>query len=279
MRKILFPLLVAAATLLTGCYGTNVVINPAEVGRELNPSGLSETILQPSSFNLDWCMYTCPKLVRLEVAKATREITIERVFLPKSNVDLSDVEIAMQFRVRQDQDSINTVFSEVTPQPAGVEDTMLISNEMIYATYLERIGPEAVIEALREYTVEDVLSNVGEIGAHSRDMVNQRLGDSPVEVTELSFPNGIGDPPEEVLVAKRLLYAVDEEKAREVKALEAELAVEEQRQAVQMARAKNDLAVAKVVGVRYDVYTELKIMERFAEEEVPLGYIPGASGR
>ena len=66
-------------------------------------------------------------------------------------------------------------------------------------------------------------------------------------------------------MVERHLYAVDEEKARTVRALAAELEVEEQRQAVQKVRAENDVLNAKIAGVPYDVYVELKTQERFAD--------------
>lgn len=279
LHRFLVPMLALIALIMPGCLGQRVQIDSAEVGKVLTTSGLEGGLREPGAIMLDWCgLSACEKLIRLQVGKSTRTITVERVFLPKSNVDLSEVEIALQFRVREDTESRNRIFNEVTPDNvAGMPATALISSDDLYAVYLERVGPEAVIEALRQYTVDEALSHVAEIGDYCHKEVNKRLEGSPIEVTELSFPNGIGDPPEEVLVAKRRLYAVDEEKAREVKALEAELAVEEQRQAVQLARAMHDKQTADRVGVSYETYDLLKVMERFAEEGVPLGYIPGST--
>ena len=107
-----------------------------------------------------------------------------------------------------------------------------------------------------------------------KTQINQMLAKTPVEVTELGFPNGIGEPPPEVLEAKRKLYAVEEQKARDIKALAAALTVEDHRQAVQTKRTINDLENAKTAGIDFATYVFLKNMERFAEEGVPLGHIP-----
>jgi hypothetical protein len=97
-------------------------------------------------------------------------------------------------------------------------------------------------------------------------------------VTEVGFPNGIGEPPAEVIDAKRKLYAVEEQKARDLKALAADLVVEEQRQKIQKLRTENDKANAAVAGVDFTTYVYLKNMERFAEEKVPFySMSPGVS--
>jgi hypothetical protein len=142
---------------------------------------------------------------------------------------------------------------------------MLITAERVYETFLQRKAPDAIVTALREHTVDEVLTNVPEIAAHTKEKINKMLEDAPIEVTELGFPNGIGEVPEEVLIAKRRLFAIGEDKARKIKSLEAELSVEDQRQAVQQKRVQNDIINAKSAGVSYYEYVSLKIQERFAD--------------
>lgn len=136
---------------------------------------------------------------------------------------------------------------------------------MIFATYIQRKAPESVIMALREYTVEQALSQPDAIAKFAKDKINEALADSPVEVTEFGFPNGTGTPPKVVLAAKDALYAVEEEKAREIKALEAALEIEDQRQAVARKRATNDAEIAKELGIPVGQYQCLRAMDAFAD--------------
>lgn len=266
---------VCALMTLTAC-GERVTIHPGEVGRQLTTSGLETKNRKPGAFRMDPCLVSaCPKLVRLQTQKSTKTFTIDKLFLPKSNVDMTKVQIGLQFRVKQDKKSLDMVFSEVRPQEKGSK-VLLITTDMVYQTYIQRKAPDAIITALREYEVDQVLSDVPEISEHAKRKINEMLSKTPVEVTELGFPNGIGEPPPEVLEAKRKLYAVTEQKARDIKALSAALTVEDHRQAVQRKRTENDLANAKKAGVDFATYVFLKNMERFAEEGVPLGHVPMA---
>lgn len=261
MKHILLVMLVFAI----GACGEPVTIQSGEIGKQLTTEGLEDGIRKPGAFRLDWCgVGACPKLIRLQVNKHAEDMQIDTLFLPKSNVDIDNVKIRLQFRVKQDKSSINQVYEEVRPEK--VEDQVfLISASLVYDTYLRGRVPDAVVGILRDYTVEEVLTQVPEIGKFVKEQVNKELKDEPVEVTELSFPNGIGEVPEEVITAKRKLFAIDEEKARQVKALEAELSVEEQRQAVQRKRAKNDKIVAKELGIPVALFMYLKTFERFAD--------------
>jgi hypothetical protein len=250
--------------LATAC-GERVTVETGEVGKVLGPRGLEEKVYNPGSFRLEYCgVSACPKLVRLQVNKSTTVLTIDSLFLPKSNVDISNVQVGIQFQVKEDEESIQKIYGEVRPEAAG-DRTMMISAEKVYETFLARKAPDAIVTALRDHTVDEVLTSVPEIAKHTKEAINKMLEDTPIEVTELGFPNGIGEPPREVLVAKRRLFAIEEEKARQIKSLEAELAIEEQRQRVQRVRVQNDVVNAQTAGVSYDVYVELKNDERFAD--------------
>lgn len=283
--KINTAITIILLSLITLGCGDRVTVNTGEVGKQINTSGLEEEIWEPGAYRLDACFASaCPKLIRLQTARAASEITVASVFLPKSNVDLSDVKFGIQFHIKSDKGSINKAFEEIRSAPAAESDQQsarerLISSEMIFETYVQRKAPEAVISALREFTVEQVLSEVDKIAKAAKDTVNVALKDTPVEVTEFGFPNGIGTPPKEVLEAKRKLYAIDEEKAREIKALEAALEIEKQRQVVQTKRVENDVKNAKTAGVPYQIYVGLKNQERFAdaaETGTPIGLVPNS---
>lgn len=284
LRKntVIFIFLIVTSLLLSAC-GEKVSIPTGEVGKQLTSSGLEKETRTATVFRLPFQWFGAkPKLVRCQVFKETSSFKIDQAFLPKSNVDLDDVEVSLQYRVKAQY--YNTVFGEVKPVQAKTvaglqaesDNILVITSEQIYNTYAARKAPDAVIDALREYTVDQVLSNVSTIAEFTKARVNKLLKNTPVEITELGFPNGIGNVPEEVIIAKRQLFAIEEEKARQVKALEAELSIEEQRQRVQTKRIANDVKNAKQAKMSVRDYWFLKNMERFAEEGVPLGFVPNS---
>jgi hypothetical protein len=196
----------------------------------------------------------------MQSTKSTQKIKVEQVFLTKSRVDLANVEVGVQFRVRPNDKAINQVFGEVRPGENNV-----ITQESIWQTYLERKAPAAVIAVLREYAIEDILSKIPEIEDACRARLNEETKDIPVEITDLGFPNGIGDIPEKVIESYRNLYAVEADKQRQIKQLQADLEIEKQRQTVQRVRADNDKAIASLLGMPTRDYTRLKIEERYAD--------------
>src|SRR5574338_685966 len=159
---------------ITAC-GEATSIQTGEVGKQLNTLGLEKEIRQPGTFRLDFCFTNaCPKLVRLQINKSTADLEIARLFLPKSNVDITNVKIGLQFRVKDSEESINKVFEEVRPkavegQTGESNRVMLITAEDVYDTYLKRKAPDAIVSCLREYTVDQVLSIGPEISTHAKD--------------------------------------------------------------------------------------------------------------
>lgn len=266
----------SACFLLVGC-GRPITIPSGAVGRQLTTSGLESKVYAPGAMRLDWCpIQACPSMVILHTGLTTEEVTVSTVFLPKSNVDLSDVKLALQFRVKPTADAENEIYKNVTSVPSpgepGIRD---ITSDMVYKIYLQRIAPNVMISVLRDYTVEEVLSNVDKISEAVLKALQQGLKNQPIEVVEVGFPNGIGHPPKEVLDAKRNLFVVNENVTRKIRELEGAIRVEQQRQIVQQLRVQNDVANAKTSGLSVDRYIFLKNMERFADERVPLGFLPG----
>ena len=263
-RKTLAVLLVA--TTLSGChpFGQRVTINTGEVGKQITSSGLEADIRQPGSFRMDGCVIrACPRLVRLQTAVSAQTVTIDKVFLPISNVSLDNVQFGIQFRIKQTREAIDQAFQDIRSQ--GDAGDRFISSEEIFATYIARKAPEAVIVALRGFTVEQALAEPDSIAQFARNQINLALADTPVEITEFGFPNGVGTPPTVVLAAKDRLYAIDEEKAREIRSLEAALEVESQRQTVARLRATNDIEIAQQLGISVEQYQCLRTLDAFAD--------------
>lgn len=258
--------------LFTSACGDRTSIQSGEVGKVLGNGGLEKEIQKPGVFRMPVCGTTaCPKLVRLQVNKSAQDLEINSLFLPKSNVDIRNVKVGIQFQVKADDASINRVFNEVRAAPAedgqdgDSKRVLLITDDMVYAVFLQRKAADAIVTVLREYTVEQVLTNVPEISEAAKLGINEMMADTPIEVTEIGFPSGIGEVPEEVIQAKRRLFAIEEDRARRVKSLKADFVIEDHRQAVQRKRVENDLINARVAGVDYATYVWLKTYERFAD--------------
>ncbi len=269
-------LAVIASFSLMGC-GRAITIPSGAVGRQLTTSGLESKVYGPGAMRLDFALIQAsPSMVVLHTGLTTEEVTVSTVFLPKSNVDLSDVKLALQFRVKPTIEAENEIYKNVTSVPSpdyyGIRD---ITSHTVYQIYLQRIAPNVMISVLRDYTVEEVLSNVDKISEAVLKALQQGLKNQPIEVVEVGFPNGIGHPPQEVLEAKRKLFVVNENVTRQIRELEGAIRVEQQRQIVQQLRVKNDVANAELAKLPVDQYIFLKNMERFADERVPLGFLPG----
>ncbi len=269
------PSFVLMCLILAAC-GDTTSIPSGSVGRQLTTSGLAPKIYPPGALRLDACPFSaCPKMVILQTGLSTEEIHVGTVFLPKSNVDLSDVTLALQFHVRTSEKAINQIYQDVTSEPDKHDHNLRhITADMMYKIYLQRIVPNIIISVLRDYTIEEVLANVDKISVATLKKINEEMGEQPIVVTEVGFPNGVGKPPEQVLSAKRNLYVVKENVTRQIQELQGQLEVEKQRQVVQQLRVNNDIANAKLAGLEIAQYMLLKIMERFADEHVPLGFIP-----
>jgi hypothetical protein len=257
------------AMALVAC-GEMVTIQPNEVGFEISSSGVNPEIINPGATRLDFCGpgEACASLLRVEASKSSASMTITRVFLPKSNVDLENVTAGIQFRIKNTPEALRQVASEVRSVFADDRQSTRerkITSDAIYEVYIKRVVSGTIIDALKQYTVEETLSEVVLIGNYVKNEVNLALAETPVEVTELTFTNGIGTVPDEVITAKRKLYAIDENKERQIRALAAEISVEDKRQAFQKVRNLNDIKNAKQAGVPYDVYVSLKIEERRAD--------------
>lgn len=261
--RALVPVLMALT--LAACSGEQVTIEPGEVGKQLTAQGLEKQIRKPSSMRLDYCStnQACPRMVRLQVARTTAEVKIDSILLPKSNVDVMNILVGVQFRVRQDERSISRVYDEVTPKPIKGSVELYISAEDVWSTFGKRKVQGAIADAFNDLTVDQAMALGGELNRFIKVKVDGALADTPIEATELDVSNT--DVPEDVMKAKRALFAIEDSKSRRIKELEANQAIEAQRQAFQHLRAKNDVEIAKSLGMSPAQYMCLKTMERLAD--------------
>jgi regulator of protease activity HflC (stomatin/prohibitin superfamily) len=252
---------------LTSCYGDAVTINPGEVGKLLSKDGFEKEIYRPSSFRMSYCQgfgMVCPKLIKMQVSKSMEKLSIDQIFLSKSRVDIEKVEVGIQFQVKKDDASIDKIFSEV-PFTLTQSGENLVTTDSVWKVYLQKAVADTVVSIIRNYTIEEILSKIPEISKETLVKLNQELASSPIEITDVSYPNGIGDIPPSVIESFRKLYAVEADKQRRIKELEAALEIEKQKQAIQRVRANNDIEIAKTLSMTPESYVKLKVQEKFAD--------------
>jgi hypothetical protein len=251
---------------LAGCAGEQVTIQSGEVAKQLTAKGMEEGLRNPSSFRLDYCGATqaCPRIVRLQVGRSTAEVKIDSLLLPKSNVDVTNITVGFQWRVRATQAQYNRIFADVSPAPVqGKSVEMLISSEMVWNTYGRRKAQAAVADAFNDLNVDQAIGIGTSLSAFVKAKVDAAMADTPIEIVELDVSNT--DVSDEVIKAKRALFAIEDAKTRRILELQANQAIEQQRQAFQVLRAKNDQAIAESLGMTSGQYMCLKTMERLAD--------------
>lgn len=252
---------------LTACYGDSVTINPGEVGKILSSKGFEKEVYKPSSFRMNYCEgmgMVCPKLVKMQVSKQMEKLTIDQIFLSKSRVDIEKVEVGIQFQVKKDNTSIDRIFDEI-PFTVTQSGERLVTTDSIWKVYLQKTAADTVVSVIRNYSIEEVLSKIPEISKETLTRLNADLASSPIEITDVSYPNGIGDIPASVIESFRKLFSVEAEKQRKIKELEASLEIEKQKQVIQRVRAVNDVEIAKTLGMSPEGYVKLKVQEKFAD--------------
>lgn len=261
MRK-LFTIL-ALSFSLAGC-GELVTIQSAEVAKQLGPNGFEEEVRQTGVTRLDACFRgLCPSIVKMSVGRNTNVLDFDSIYLPKSNVDVRNVKVGVQWRPRNNTKSVNTIYNELYSEATDSAQVRQIIVERIWKNYGERIIPAAVVDILKDMTVDQAMNTSSELSNAVKENVDKVLANSPIEVTQLDIINT--DVPATVLEAKYRLFSIEDDKNRKVKELETGVAIERQRQALQVTRANNDKAIALMLGMTPAQYMCLKTAERMAD--------------
>jgi hypothetical protein len=251
---------------LSACAGDQVTIQSGEVAKQLTGQGLESGIRNASSFRLDFCWGStaCPRIVRLQVGRATSEVKIDSLLLPKSNVDVTNITVGFQWRPRQSAETYNLIFKEIASQPVqGSSVERLITSQMVWDTYGRRKAQAAIADAFNDLTVDQAMAIGTELSSFVRAKVEAAMRDTPIEIVELDVSNT--DVPDDVIKAKRNLFAIEDSKTRRIRELQAQQVIEEQRQAFQQLRSRNDRAIAEFLGMTPAQFMCLKTMERLAD--------------
>ncbi len=270
---------VTILAILAGCAGDSYTINTGEVGRIMDSNGLSDEILTAKQGRLENCWESwgevCEKMSVLSAAKATRSLNISRAFLPKSDIPLDDIQMDIQFMVLNDTSSMNYVWNNVRAKQHEMNSRIIsISSDAIFDSLIKGPAASLTIDLLKDYDIDQVLGSVVEISEAARARINKSLREVGVAVTRVDFPNGLGNPPETVLLAKERLYAVKADKARELAEIEAQIEIEAKRQTFERTRADNNIEIWKKViesktGVTTEMYNWQQTAAMFADNGVP----------
>lgn len=260
-----FIILSALALSLGGC-GELVTIQSAEVAKQLGGGGFEEEVRLTGITRLDACMpwtKICPTVVKMSVGRNTNVIEFDSIYLPKSNVDVKNIKIGVQWRPRVNTKSINTIYNELYSDTTDSSKVRQIMVDRIWKNYGERIIPAAAVDILKDMTVDQMMNTSTELSGAVKENVDKILANSPIEVTQLDIINT--DVPETVLQAKYKLFSIEDNKNRQIKELEVGVSIERQRQALQVTRANNDKVIALQLGMTPAQYMCLKTAERFSD--------------
>ena len=265
MKKIGIAVAFLLAIGLAGC-GEVVSISPGEVGKQNTSSGLEDDIRSSGTMRMDSCWGTalCPTIVKLQMTSESTEVKIDSVYLPKSNVDISNVRVGLQYRIRDDKASINRVFKEVraVPSERSSRESVILSDK-VWEVFGKRIVPSAIIDAIKDLNIDQMMNTGTELSAVVKQSVDRVMAGTPIVVTQLEIIDS--DIPEDVIKAKRALFAIEDNKARQLKELETGVSIEERRQTFQRLRAKNDAEIAKQLDMTAAQYMCLKVAGQLAD--------------
>jgi hypothetical protein len=271
-RNILKIMGVALATsmLFTGC-GEKVLIENGEVAKQLTTSGLEKGISSSGAIRLDACWTSaCPKLVRLAVAENSILVP-GKFFIKKSDLEM-ELEIALQYGVKRDEASINSVFDRVK----GIQDPankrqLIIEEEKVFNTFVKPILRDSVRIALNNYSIDEIIANLAEVRTYVESEVRKSLKESPIKIVNLTFSKV--SYPESVMKAKEDFAKINLEKATKIRAMAAELEIMAEELKLKKARAKMAVEVDEIISKRMnpnlEKYMILDAINKSAENGTP----------
>jgi len=272
MKKILLYAIVGLSSilLLSGC-GQKVRVEQNEVAKILGSNGLEDEILKNSTFRLDSCFISaCPKLVTLDVTKNTKVIP-GNYYMPKSDMEM-ELELSIQYSVKKDKKSIDTVFEEARSiNNPNFDYLASIPAEKLYEIYIKPIIKDSTRQALNSFKIEQVMDNLEETRLFVFKTINKKLKDSPVKIDTLSFSK-IGFP-ELILQKKKEFAAIDTQKATDMKAMAAELEIMAKKLELEKKKAKMQLEVDNIISKQLDkkmvIWGIIQAIQTSAENGTP----------
>lgn len=243
----LFPLL------LTAC-GDMVSVPPAATAIVKDKAGYVGDFIPPSAFRLPVCFIEpCPTAVYIDMQDKRLTESMD-VFLPKSNMQINDVEVNITLGLSTDDAMLKKVLAKVTPH-TGKDGRQWITFKQVYNTYAKERVRAIVREAVSSKKLEWLVSNREVYGneVHKLLITSMKRYQSPFIVRQLSFAKL--NPPEVIRRAFEKakereveLAQVEAEKQKAIMQAEAALEVSKRQAAVQLEKAKAFKAEAEAMA-------------------------------
>jgi regulator of protease activity HflC (stomatin/prohibitin superfamily) len=247
MKKLIY---VAAFALSVAACGDLVEVPPAHIGKLSTSAGLSDGVIQPSKFRLDFWGWNT--LVTVETSDYAAKETID-IFMPQDQLILT-VDVRGIFTVSPDKKNLNAVFSRVLSEKGGHRKVRTISVARVYETYARPIIRESVRTVLTKHTIAQVMEQRATVSKALVEEIQKRLKPTPMMALTLGLADA--EPPEVIITARKLA----KKKEIEIRQAEAEQQVAIVRAEAKLALAKKDQEIQLT-----EAETQLRISEKLTE--------------
>lgn len=238
MKRIMAALLVMATLVLGGCgYST---VPPAAKGKILSTTGYSPGVYETGKYLL----WGRDEMVILDTSTQTYGEAISVKMM-----DNLDLKFTVKFRTRiaGDEKVINSMFNDIKHQDYQV------TLPMVYKVYGQDVVQSTARSVVGKYTTEEVAANFDKITADLYTQLTAKMKGSPLEMSNITLANL--DYPDTVDAA----YNAQAERKLEIE-------TEANRQAVNMVKKTNELALARA---NYDI--EMKKAETLRDTNATTG--------
>ena len=280
MRKFLkISAVIAAALMLSGCFGERVQVPPAYVGKILSKDGFQPGLIKPSQFRLPICFLYCDRLIVVESSdfgQVERFRKDHALYMPKSELAMP-FDVRGTFAVRNDDKALQAVFDRVPADYRGRKLRGLvhgfIGKERIYEIYARPIIRDVVRRVVSQYSIEQVASSRAAINAELNREITAALVKTPLKVlrfglADVRFPKVILDQKE--TAARRRIAIQQEEAEKQIRLVKLQADLEAARAERQIRRERAQAVLeenriyAESVSDRYLAYRRLEVLEKLA---------------
>ena len=239
---------ILAMLILSGC-GDKVTVDSGRVAKQLGTNGLEDGIRRAGAFRLDSCVTTaCPRFVVLDVFENTQTIS-SKYYISSSKLNL-ELDVDIQYAVKEDDASINKVYKRVKSVPVNGERKSIISTEQVFSTYVKPVSIGTIRTALNHYNIDQIMDNLSEVQIYVENAFKEKLKSEPVIIKSLTF--SLVSYPKVIVERREEEASVDAEKATKLKRLEADLIVAKEERKLQIEHAKNAVEADKIISDSMD---------------------------
>ncbi|RKZ94633.1 MAG: hypothetical protein DRQ46_09660 [Gammaproteobacteria bacterium] len=247
---------ILAILVLSGC-GDKVTVDSGRVAKQLGTNGLEAAIRRAGAFRLDSCITTaCPRFVVLDVFENTQTIA-SKYYISASKLNL-ELEVDIQYAVKEDDTSINKVYKRVKSVPVAGERKSIITTEQVFNTYIKPVSIGTIRTALNHYDIDNIMDNLSEVQIYVEKAFKEKLKDEPVIIKSLTF--SLVSYPKVIVERREEEASVDAEKATKLKRLAADLIVLKERRKLDLEHARVAVEADKIISDSMDEHMATWLM-------------------